>query len=127
MGKIIVIGGSQGGVQSLRLLMRELPSDFRTPMMVVQHIGASNSILPTILNDVDGYRADFAQDREAIVQGRVYVAPPDRHMIIEEGEVRLSRAPRENWARPAIDPLFRSAASMYGSEVIGILLSGRLN
>lgn len=127
MAKIVVIGASQGGVQALRILMRGLASDFAAPLLVVQHIGASQSILPSILNDGGGPRAAFALHGETLAPGRVYVAPPDHHMLVNGGRIELTRGPRENWARPAVDPLFRSAAHSRGPEVIGIVLTGRLN
>jgi two-component system chemotaxis response regulator CheB len=76
---------------------------------------------------VDGRRATFARHGEKLEPGRIYVAPPDHHLLLENDHLELSRGPRENWARPAIDPLFRSAAQSHGPDVIGIVLSGRLN
>jgi two-component system chemotaxis response regulator CheB len=67
------------------------------------------------------------RDREVIQRGRVYMAPPDRHLCIEAQYIRLSHGPRENWTRPAIDPMFRSAARTHGPSVIGILLTGHLH
>ncbi|MBV9549935.1 MAG: chemotaxis protein CheB [Alphaproteobacteria bacterium] len=127
MAQVIVIGGSQGGVQALRTIIGSLPADFAIPILAVQHIGAVSSILPSVLNDVGGPRADFACQGEPIEPGRVYVAPPDRHLLLKSGACELTRGPRENWSRPAIDPLFRSAARYYAADAIGILLSGRLN
>ena len=94
---------------------------------MVQHIGNSPSILPAILNDAGGPEAAFGFDGEELVAGRAYIAPPDHHMLVNGDHVELTRGPRENWARPAVDPLFRSAAHSHGSDVIGIVLTGRLN
>lgn len=127
MGRIITVGASQGGLQALRVLIGGLPPDFSAPLLVVQHIGAAESILPSVLNDIGTLDADFATPREPLAPGRIYVAPPDHHMLVNDGRIDLTRGPRENWARPAIDPLFRTAAYHYGPEAVGILLSGRLN
>jgi two-component system chemotaxis response regulator CheB len=127
MARIIVVGASQGGVQALHALVGALPEDFAAPLLIVQHIGASQSILPSILNDADGNRAAFAQQGEPLREGRIYVAPPDHHMLLKDGRLELTRGPRENWARPAVDPLFRTAAQYYGPDAIGVVLSGRLN
>jgi two-component system chemotaxis response regulator CheB len=127
MVRIIVVGASQGGVPALQALVSGLPKDFTVPILIVQHIGSSQSILPSILNDVDGTRAAFGKDHEALRDGRIYVAPPDHHMQLQDGQVELTRGPRENYARPAIDPLFRTAALYYGPDVIGVVLTGRLN
>jgi two-component system chemotaxis response regulator CheB len=127
MAKIIVIGASQGGVQALKVLVGALPHDFAAPILVVQHVGSAPSMLPAILGYVGGPHAAFAMDGEVLSPARIYIAPPDHHMLVNDRVVELSRGPRENWARPAIDPLFRSAANSRGPGVIGIVLSGRLN
>lgn len=127
MSRIVVVGASQGGIQALHKLIGGLPEAFRAPILIVQHIGASKSILPSILNEVDGTRAAFGTQGETLREGRIYVAPPDHHMMLTDGQLKLTHGPRENWARPAIDPLFRSAAFHYGPDVIGIVLSGGLN
>ena len=127
MARIVTIGASQGGVQALCALLAGLPPDFGAPVLIVQHIGAAESMLPSILNEVSALDAAFAAHRESLKTGRIYVAPPDQHMLVHDGQIDLSRGPRENWARPAVDPLFRSAAFCYGPGTIGIVLSGRLN
>src|SRR5438552_11102897 len=85
------------------------------------------SLLPRILNSSGPLTAAAAEDGERITPSRIYVAPPDQHLLIEPGRVRLSRGPRENRHRPAIDPLFRSAARAYGPRVVGIVLTGLLD
>lgn len=127
MARIITIGASRGGVQALRALIAGLPPDFGAPVLIVQHIGAAESMLPFILNEVSALEAAFASQREPLETGRIYIAPPDHHMLVQGGHIELSRGPRENWARPAVDPLFRSAAHYCGADAIGIVLSGRLN
>ena len=126
MARIVAIGTSQGGVQALRVLVGGLPEDFPAPVLTVQHIGAQ-SLLPVILNDVGSLAAAFALESEPLIAGRIYVAPSDYHMLVNDGRIELTRGPRENWARPAVDPLFRSAALFYGPDAIGVVLSGRLN
>lgn len=127
VGRIVVVGASQGGIHALNILIGGLPTEFSMPLFIVQHIGASESILPAILNDIDGDRAAFGKNGEEVRDCRIYVAPPDHHMLLKDGRLELTRGPRENWARPAIDPLFRTAAHSYGPDAIGIILSGQLN
>jgi two-component system chemotaxis response regulator CheB len=94
---------------------------------VVLHIGAHKSNFPWLLNQRGPLPASHPKDGDPIEAGHVYVAPPDHHMIVEPGRIRLTKGPRENWVRPAIDPLFRSAARAYGSSVIGVILTGGLS
>jgi two-component system, chemotaxis family, protein-glutamate methylesterase/glutaminase len=122
---IVVVGASAGGVEALMELVRGLPSDFPAALFVVLHLPAqSSSNLPRILSRAGSLEASHALDLEPIRRGRVYVAPPDRHLLLEPGFVRVVRAPKENGHRPAIDPLFRSAARAYCSRVIGVVLTG---
>ena len=130
MGKgplIVVIGASLGGVEAVLALAAALPPDFAAVVFVVLHIGAHKSILPSLLNQVGPLRAYHPWDGMPINAGQIYVAPPDHHLLVEPGHVRLNRGPRENWVRPAVDPLFRSAARAYGPSVIGVILTGGLN
>ena len=125
---IIVVGGSAGAVEALKSLVTSLPSDLQAAVLVVIHIPPSSpGRLPEILQRHANVRVAWARDEEVVECGRVYVAPPDRHLVVDDGRLRLTRAPRENHTRPAIDPLFRSAALAYGSRVIGVVLSGRLD
>jgi two-component system chemotaxis response regulator CheB len=123
----IVVGASSGGVPALSDLCRALPSDLPASVFVVLHIGARHSNLPRILSSSGALPAVHARDGEVSMPGKIYVAPPDHHMLLEEGKVRLTRGPKENHTRPAIDPLFRSAALSRGHRVIGIVLSGYLD
>jgi two-component system chemotaxis response regulator CheB len=84
-------------------------------------------MLPSLLNDVGRLLATHAKDGDAIRPGRILVAPPNRHMVVCDGHVELTFAPRENWSRPAIDPLFRTAAAAYGEAVVGVILTGQLS
>jgi len=124
---IVVIGASVGGVDAICALTAALPSGFAAAVFVVLHIGAQKSELPWLLNQQGPLRACHPADGDPIHAGRIYVAPPDHHLLVEPGHVRLTRGPRENWARPAVDPLFRSAARAYGPGVIGVVLTGGLN
>jgi two-component system chemotaxis response regulator CheB len=120
----IVIGGSAGSLDTLRAIARRFPPDFSGSMFVVAHIGQSRSTLPDLLQKAGNLSASHPREEESIRKGHIYVAPPDRHLLIEDGKVCLSRGPREHFTRPAIDPLFRSAASASGPRAIGVVLSG---
>jgi two-component system chemotaxis response regulator CheB len=125
---IIVIGGSAFSLEPLKLLVSRLPPDFSGCVCVVVHIPAEQpSILPEILGAASSLRAIHPRDKQPIEPGTIYIAPPDHHLLVYEGLLRVSRGPRENRARPAIDPLFRSAARAYGSRVMAVVLSGYLN
>lgn len=124
---IIVIGTSTGGVTAVQALATALPAGFDAAVFVVLHIGAHKSELPWLINQHSALPAHCPVDLEPIEARRIYVAPPDHHMTIEPGVIRIDRGPKENWARPAIDPLFRSAAAAYGPGVIGAILTGGLN
>jgi two-component system chemotaxis response regulator CheB len=125
---IIVIGGSAGGIAALQAIVSQLPSDFPAAVFIVVHVPAyTPSRLPQVLNHSGLLPAHHARHDEAILPGKIYVAPPDHHLLIRPGRIELSRGPRENHSRPAIDPLFRTAARAYGRRVIGIVLSGALH
>lgn len=125
---VIVIGASAGGVEALVTLAGSLPTNLPAAVFVVLHIPAeSPSLLPDILNRAGPLRASHPADGETIQQGRIYIAPPDQHLLVEEGVVRIIRGPKENRHRPAIDPLFRSAARTYGTRVVGVILTGSLD
>ena len=122
---IIVIGASAGGVQALSTLVVDLPSNLPAAVFIVLHISANvPSLLPNILARESKLDVAHAIDGEPIMRRRVYVAPPDQHLIIEDGHVRLVHGPKENLHRPSIDALFRSAARWAGSRVIGVVLTG---
>ena len=125
---IIVIGASAGGIEALRALLGGLPRDLRASVFVVMHVAAdSPGILPRMLQETSPLPVAHARDGEPIEPGRVYVAPPDCHLLLERDRVRLSRGPKENLSRPAVDPLFRSAAYVFGTRVVGVVLTGRLD
>jgi two-component system, chemotaxis family, protein-glutamate methylesterase/glutaminase len=125
---IILIGASAGGVEGLTAAVRGLPRDLPAAVFVVLHVPPlGDSALPSLLELAGSLPAEHARDGEPIQQGRIYVAPPDHHMLVRKGEVRLGRGPAENGHRPAVDPLFRSAALAYGARCLGVVLSGALD
>jgi len=126
---IIVIGASAGGVETLAEVVRDLPAKFPASVFVVCHFPPSGrSILPEILSRAGPLLASHATDGEPFHPGHIYVAPPDRHLLLgPKGQMRVRRDARENHHRPAIDPLFRSAARHYGPHVIGVILTGSLS
>ena len=128
MPDIIVIGASAGGLGALSEVVAGLPADLPASIFVTLHVPShSKSMLPRILTRKGALLALNPEDGEVIKQGRIYVAPPDLHMLIKRGRIRVVHGPRENGSRPAIDPLFRTAARAYGKRVIGIVLSGALD
>lgn len=125
---VIVIGASAGGIEALTRLVARLPADLPAAVLVVVHIpGYARSRLPDILSRMGPLAAVQARAGAPIVHGRIYVAPPDYHLLVRDGAVALDHGPRENYMRPAIDPLFRGAARAYGSRVVGVVLSGTLD
>src|SRR5689334_23277097 len=126
--RIIVMGASTGGFEAFRKIISKLPADFNSSIFIVWHIAPDiRGILPQVLNNVSGIHAANAYDKEEIKPNRIYVAPPDHHLVVEQGRVRVTHGPKENRFRPAVDPLFRSAAYTYGNRVIGVILSGALD
>ncbi len=122
---IIVIGASAGGVQALTNLVSDLPARLPAAVFLVLHIPANApSLLPIILGRDSRLRVSHPTDGERIMHGRIYVAPPDHHLLIERGHIKLVRGPKENLHRPSIDALFRSAARCAGPRVIGVVLTG---
>jgi two-component system chemotaxis response regulator CheB len=125
---IVVIGGSAGAIESLVALVAHFPAELDAAVFVAIHtFPMGESLLPKILTRRGTLTASVARDGEPIVCGRVYVAPPDLHLLIEVGRIALSGGPKENGHRPAIDPLFCSAARAYHDRVIGVILSGTLD
>ena len=125
---IVVIGTSAGGVEALREIVGGLPADLPATLLVVIHVPPeSPGLMPQILNRAGRLPAAHGADGEPLQRGRIYVAPPGAHMMVDGGRVRLARGPRENLHRPAVDPLFRSAAAAFGPRVIGVVLTGALD
>jgi two-component system, chemotaxis family, protein-glutamate methylesterase/glutaminase len=125
---IIVVGTSAGGVEALKALVGGLPADFPGSVFVVMHTAPdSPGVLAQILDRSGPLPAANGVNRERIRPGHIYVAPPDAHMLLEPGLVRTTHGPKENRFRPAIDPLFRSAAQVFGPRVVGVILTGGLD
>jgi two-component system, chemotaxis family, protein-glutamate methylesterase/glutaminase len=123
----VVIGASAGGVAALLELTAALPKDLQAVVGMVLHVGSRPSILPDLLTARGGMTAIHPQEGQPLVPGTIYVAPPDFHMVFTPDQVRLSRGARENHARPAIDPLFRSTALAWRERAVGIVLTGELD
>jgi two-component system chemotaxis response regulator CheB len=124
---IICIGASAGGVDALMKLAPMLAPDLPAALFVIQHVPASQSLLPEILSRAGPLPAGHPSDGDPIEYGTIYVAPPDNHLLIEHGHVRIVRGPKENGFRPAIDATFRTAARAYGPRAVGVVLTGMLD
>ena len=125
---MVAVGASAGGIEALRNLVAQLPDDFPAAVLVVLHLPPrGTSVLPQILDRAGALPAVAAEDGAAVEGGRVYVAPPDCHLLVEGGRLRLDHGARTNGHRPAIDPLFRAVAREYGPASAGVVLSGVLD
>ncbi len=125
---VVVIGASAGGIEALQQLLGALPIDLEAAVLIVLHTSShAGSLLPQIMQRASRLPAVHPKDGDPIEKGHIYIAPPDYHMIVEGSLIRVIQGPRENLHRPAIDPLFRSAAASYGRRVIGVVLTGSLD
>jgi len=125
---IIVVGASAGGIEAITQVTSALPADFPAAMLVVVHLPPwHESDLARIIDNRSNIPARQASGGEPIEPGNIYVAAPDQHMLVEHDRIQLWRGPRENRSRPAINPLFRSAAVAYGPRVAGVILTGVLD
>jgi two-component system chemotaxis response regulator CheB len=122
---IVVVGASAGGVQAVRTLLEGMTPCFAGAMFVTIHRSPHfESTLPAVLRGRTEHIVEEPRDGDKVVPGRVYVAPRDLHLMLEDSRVRAVRGPREHFTRPAVDPLFRSAAVTYGPRVVGVVLTG---
>ena len=122
---IIVIGASAGGFEAIKKIVNDLPGNLDASVLIVWHMSPDvRGVLPQVLNRFNKLPAIHARDKEPIKPGQIYVAPPDHHLLVEKDYIRITRGPKENHFRPAIDPLFRAAALAYGARVIGVVLCG---
>lgn len=125
---IIVMGGSTGSFEAFKTIAAGLPKDLDASVFIVWHMSPDiRGVLPQVLNRVGNLTASEAAEGEPIEPGRIYIARPDHHLLIDDSHVRVARGPKENRFRPAVDPLFRSAAYNYGPRVIGVITSGGLD
>jgi len=126
-GAVVGVGASAGGVDALKRLVADLPADLGAAVLVVLHVPSLESKLPQILDRRGPLPADHAQDGEPLRENRICVAPPDRHLLVEDDRIRVVRGPAENRHRPAVDPLFRSLAHAYGPSAVAVVLTGSLD
>jgi two-component system, chemotaxis family, protein-glutamate methylesterase/glutaminase len=124
---IVAIGASAGGVRALQVLASELDPSLPAAWCAVLHVDSHRSEMPGLLSRAGRIPAVHVSNGQRLEDRCIYVAPPDLHFMVEDGHAVLSRGPRENWARPAIDPLLRSAAVAYGPRAVGVVLTGNLN
>jgi two-component system, chemotaxis family, protein-glutamate methylesterase/glutaminase len=126
--RLVVIGGSAGALEALREIVGGLSASFRAPILVCMHLAeGATSRLPRILDAAGPLSARHPRHGDQLEPGTIFVAPPGRHLVVRDGAAHLSRGPKENRQRPAIDALFSSAARWYGPKVIGVVLSGALD
>ena len=123
---VVAIGASAGALDAVRRITEALPRNCKAAILVVFHVGAIPSQLPEILRWHGKMPVLVAKDDAALEPGRIYVAPPDHHVLLEgPGRIRLDRGLKVHNTRPAVDPLFAPAAAIFGRRVVGVVLSGR--
>jgi two-component system, chemotaxis family, protein-glutamate methylesterase/glutaminase len=126
---IIVVGTSAGGLEALDQVVGQLPTDLPASLFIVQHMALENSGEPLLrrLSRHKAFQTKLAENGERFKPGRIYIAPPDNHLLLKKDRVLVTKGARENHQRPGIDPLFRSAAVAHRSRVIGVVLTGMLD
>lgn len=121
----VVIGGSAGALEVLRMIVRELPQSLPCPVVIVIHLPSHSSGLAELLGVETPLAVKQAEDKEPLVAGTIYIAPPGYHLLVEaQRSFALSVDPPVHFSRPAIDVLFETASDVYGAGLIGVLLSG---
>ena len=120
MRRVIVIGGSAGSIDPLCEVIEELPADFSAPIMVVIHINEAENMLTDVLQRCTKLKVISPRESQPVMVGHVYIAPPNRHLVVRSDCVIPVPGPRENRHRPAIDVMFRSAARSYGARVVAV-------
>ncbi len=125
----VVIGSSTGGFYALKKIITSLPKDFSMPILIAQHISPnSDSFMAKYFDSLSLLQVKEADEKEAIVPGVVYIAPPNYHLLVEENfTLTLSTEEKRNYARPSVDVLFESAAFAFGTKLIGVVLTGANN
>jgi two-component system, chemotaxis family, protein-glutamate methylesterase/glutaminase len=125
---VVAIGASAGGIEALKEILSRLPADLDVALLIVLHTSShARNVLTQILQRVTALPVVHPSNGDPLEKGKIYIAPPDFHLIVEGSLLRVVQGPRENLHRPAIDPLFRSAAASYGPRVIGVVLTGSLD
>src|SRR4029450_5070114 len=126
---IIVLGTSAGGLEALDQLVGQLPTDLPASLFIVQHMAPHNSGEPLLrrLNRHKAFQPKLAENGDRFQPSRIYIAPPDSHLLVKKDRMLIAKGARENRHRPPIDPLFRSAAVAHGARVIGVVLTGMLD
>lgn len=126
--RVVAIGGSAGAIQAIKRMCSSMPADLAASVCIVIHVGSRGlNVIANIFSESCPFPVHTAEEGERLEAGKAYVAPADRHLLVIDGAVRLGHGPRENRARPAIDPLFRSVGLTYGPRAIGVVLTGMLN
>jgi two-component system, chemotaxis family, protein-glutamate methylesterase/glutaminase len=125
---IVVVGTSAGGVEALKILVGGLPKSLAAAVLIVMHTSPEGPyFLPDILGRAGSLQVSKPREGDLIERGNIYIAPPGHHLLVKGERINLSKGPKENRSRPAIDPLFRTAAIAYGPRVVGVILTGMLD
>jgi two-component system, chemotaxis family, protein-glutamate methylesterase/glutaminase len=122
--RFVAVGVSAGGLNALQEIVAGLPADFGLPMAIVQHRARESELLCELLQDRTALRVVEVTDKEPVDAGTVYVAPPDYHLLVDDGFFSLSKDEPVRFSRPSIDVMFESAADVYGMDTIGVVLTG---
>ena len=123
--RIVTIGSSAGGIRALEIILSGLPSDLPVPVLIVQHLDPRHkSLMAEIMQRSSKMKVKEAEDGELIKPSTVYIAPPNKHMLVADGNISLTSTAFVHFSRPSIDLLFESVAATFGDEAIGIIISG---